>query len=349
MIHPKKWYFISLLFSAGITFLAGLLIFIIDPLAHYRYPSFYKLGFIGEERFLAPGIAANFDYDCPILGTSLIENFIPSYLDKKMAVNSIRLCLQAGTAYELGKLLDIVIRAGQAKKIIYALDLYYFRGAVDRTHPQRDFPLYLYDENPFNDLPYLLNISNIIVLMPKIIIANLLNTKELSRDPSNNMALYNRAKVIESFKTRRFDTDFSLEICAPEKMKRVFDINLLSKIEANNGIEFIIYFPPYSILAWKDAEHKGVLENYLQFKKYVFERTRQLKNVRLYDFQDDENITHNLDNYTDRIHYSPEVNRLIINAIATNNIKYLLSEETLSERLDILRRQVVRFDIAQIK
>ncbi len=132
-------------------------------------------------------------------------------------------------------------------------------------------------------------------------------------------------------------------------MKKSFTVNLLSKIEGDRNTAYIIYFPPTSILAWKYAEHKGVLESYLQFKKYVFAKTSQLGNVQIYDFQHDEKITHNLDNYADWTHYFSDIDKLIINGIASRDSRYLLTENTAEERLDILRRQVVRFDIAQIK
>lgn len=349
---PRKWYFLCLLFSTVIVSLVGALIFTIDPLLHYRYPSFYKPGFVGEERFLVPGIAKNFNYDCPVLGNSMLENFIPAYLDDKIAVNSVRLLLPGGTPYELGKLLDIAMKTGRTKKIIYALDLYSFRGEVNRQHSIWELPLYLYDDNPFNDLPYLLNISNLAVLVPKIMVANLFNTAVISKNTAyrDNRALYNRKKIIEKFlQAQKSDPNFTSDLSALEKMKKSFAINLFSKIEADRNIEFIIYYPPYSILAWKHAEHKGVLENYLQFKKYVFEKTRQLDNVQIYDFQSEEKITHNLDNYADLTHYSSDIDKLIINAIATRDARYLASEKTIAERLDGLRIQVARFDISQIK
>ena len=349
---PRRWYFLSLFFSAVLVLLAGALIFIIDPLAHYRYPSFYKPGFIAQERFLAPGIARNFTYDCPVLGDSILENFIPSYLDNKMAVNSIRLLLPSGSSYELGKLLDIVIKTGRAKKIIYELDVDSFLGEVDRKHKIWELPLYLYDDNPFNDLPYLLNISYLTVLVPKVMLANLFNTNELSKNTAyrDNRALYSRKKIIAKFlQVQRSDPNLDVETSTLEKMKKSFAVNLLSKIEGDRNTAYIIYFPPTSILAWKYAEHKGVLESYLRFKKYVFAKTSQLGNVQIYDFQDDEKITHNLDNYADLTHYSSDIDKLIINAMASRDNRYLLTENTVEERLDNLRRQVVRLDISQLE
>ena len=108
---------------------------------------------------------------------------------------------------------------------------------------------------------------------------------------------------------RRSKSGYKLEI-----MKENFD-EFLKIVNENKNIEYIVYLPPYAILYWYALDRYNSLENVLEFKKYIYEKTKNLKNISIYDFQDREDIIDNLNNYKDAVHYGPFINKKIIEEI----------------------------------
>ena len=78
-----------------------------------------------------------------------------------------------------------------------------------------------------------------------------------------------------------------------------FDYNFLALVKSNPNKNFIFFYPPYSIITFKDWAEKDILFDIMKFKLYVNEEFSKLKNVILYDFQSAIDITTNLDNYKD--------------------------------------------------
>jgi hypothetical protein len=80
----------------------------------------------------------------------------------------------------------------------------------------------------------------------------------------------------------------------------------------------------------------------LAFKRWVFETTRTLPNVRVIDLQAVAETTHDLDRYTDLYHFSPAVNEWLI-AEACGE-RYRVRADTVDALEDDLRRQALSYD-----
>ena len=96
----------------------------------------------------------------------------------------------------------------------------------------------------------------------------------------------------------------------------------------------------------KKLKIENQLKNYLLLKKHIFESTKQLTNVEIYDFQIAKNVTHNLDNYMDNNHYSNLINTWIIKQIKNKN--YLVDEGNISTYLNLMREQVDEYDLTTL-
>ena len=128
------------------------------PLPAYHYPQ--KEYPANNERYLNDGISRNFSYDGIITGTSMTENIKASEADRLFDARFIKVPY-AGAKYK--EINDNLIRAFQAdreiKYIIRALDyndLVVYKDAYDETFR---YPYYLYNDNPFDDVRYVLNKS----------------------------------------------------------------------------------------------------------------------------------------------------------------------------------------------
>jgi hypothetical protein len=95
-------------------------------------------------------------------------------------------------------------------------------------------------------------------------------------------------------------------------MRASFNHNLLPLLRSHPETEFDLVWPPYSILVWVDFAQRDQLGVTFEFKRYVFEATRGLANVRIIDLQAERAITHDLDRYTDLYHFDPAVNEWLV-------------------------------------
>ncbi len=89
-------------------------------------------------------------------------------------------------------------------------------------------------------------------------------------------------------------------------------------------MKFILFFPPYSIKAFRYLEEVKLLKKIMLFKNYIGQVLLNYKNVQLYDFQNELNIISNNSLYYDFIHYKPIVNSYIINSIK-NSDRYIIN------------------------
>ena len=99
---------------------------------------------------------------------------------------------------------------------------------------------------------------------------------------------------------------------------RNFERDMAGLIAAHPDVTFEIYFPPYSILQWvamRDASPQ-TFEQVYNFTAYVSRRLTSFPNVRLYDFREAKDVTHDLNNYADVIHHSPTIDLKVLSWLA---------------------------------
>jgi hypothetical protein len=118
-------------------------------------------------------------------------------------------------------------------------------------------------------------------------------------------------------------------------------------IAANPDVTFTIYYPSYSILQWvamRDASPRA-FEQVYNFTAYVSRRLTSFPNVRLYDFREAKDVTHDLNNYADVIHHSPAIDLKVLSWLAEG--KYLVDRGAPTASLDRLKAQVEAYRIEE--
>lgn len=346
MKRHKRWSYTWIITCLSVLFAIGLCNYIIDPFQHFRKASFYK-PFFKNVRFLNTGVARHFPYDTVILGTSMVQNFKPSYIREKLGFDSIKLAIAGGSAYEERLTLDVALRTGKVRNVIFGLDVFSFAGEPERfSNGEAGMPLYLYDSNRLNDVNYLLSLDTL-QFYKYLVRANLgkpsdkTNVEHLGTWATEKDSRFSKAAVLEDWERARFNKKLERDDFELKKMVRSFERNFLDIVQENKDIEFYVFYPPYSALVWADSYRKGTLEAILAFKKRVFELTQDLPNVKLYDFQAHEEITFDLDNYKDLSHYSPEINDFIVDSLA--NSDFLVREEDVDGQIQKLRNAGMLF------
>lgn len=345
--------FIKILFLTT-TFVVGVVSifnFIIDPYQQYRKPSIYKTFYGLNQRAFNPGLARHHDYNSIIIGSSMTENFLISKASEIMR-NPIKLSISGGSAHEIFLTLNSAFANNrQIDTILIGLDIYAVSGKSNRLRYGDDsIPSYLYDQNLFNDIFYLINFDT----LKESVRLPLFKYRYASSEPKwyfehmyqwqhKHANSFGKEKIVEQLKNYKPAKTINLDDYSFKNMKKSFNYNFLSLAKQHSDKDFIFFYPPYSIIAYKMWEENGTLDAILKFKSYAFEQFSKLNNVKVYDFHHAFEITNNLDNYKDYTHYSQEINNWMIDQMKHEN--YLVTKENIDQHLKSLRKQIKAYDL----
>lgn len=154
----KKWCIsvISIVMLAVIV-IASITIYI-DPLFHYHEPLDNYEYLINDERYQNDGITRNFQYDSIITGTSMAENFKTSEANEIFDAQFIKVPYSGGYYKEINDNIKRAYSSGKnIKYVIRSLDNNYLMCNEDSKNPIKTYPMYLYNNDIFDDVSYLLN------------------------------------------------------------------------------------------------------------------------------------------------------------------------------------------------
>jgi len=321
---PSRFATTVLALAFALAAAAGVFNWWVDPFQHYRKserfaPRFYN----AWQRYENPGIAKHYDYDRVVTGSSLMECVIPEEVDRILGGKTINLSVSAQTAYDAGQLLGVALRTGKVKQVIMNLDYNAFSGAADRSGFAEPFPKYLYDERAWNDLPYLLGIGTLRKSVETVLG---LHWSRFNSDPRRmwywmDGHQFFAAKAVQGLDPDNLNARFRQPPRTLEGMKASFEANLAPLIEQHPGTRFTFVYAPYAILVWLDFAQRGQLDVTLDFRQWLFERTRRYANVEIFDFHAEPAIVMDLDHFTDIYHYSPKLSQALVRAIAEGRYK----------------------------
>ncbi|MGL5902984.1 MAG: hypothetical protein ACRCZO_09890, partial [Cetobacterium sp.] len=197
-----------------------------------------------------------------------------------------------------------------------------------------------YTFNYFKDYKYLLSAQSYLDSL-KVLIKPSINPYDLTYD--GHKGVYNEKNARLAYKAAVANkSEIKKEKSELEKQKYLKSIKFnldktwIDVLENNPNIEFIFFFPPYSILTYKLWDDEYV--EYMEIKEILIKNILNYSNARIYDFQDREDITHNLNNYKDYSHYHPKINSLILEEISGN--KNEVTFENYLEKINRLNAQV---------
>jgi hypothetical protein len=116
-----------------------------------------------NQRFMYPQIVRSGRYDSAVFGTSTVRLLEPKQLSALFEAKFANLGLNAGTPWEQVQLAGFFLRhVREPKVMIFGLDATWCEPDADRKRVTfRPFPPWLYDENPTNDWPELLNLKSV--------------------------------------------------------------------------------------------------------------------------------------------------------------------------------------------
>ena len=302
--------------------LTGIFNLVIDPLYHYHAPVAGTSAYFHNQVYQTSGAALHFTYDSAIVGTSMTENFRSSWFEE-LGLDTIKLSYSGGHSADIRSILDDIYESGNDVRYLFIdVNDYQLTSEPGQTYVgQSDAS---YGDGVLEGAEYLLNSDVLWMSMGRTVEA--LTDHQPSVDAAytwEDPALFSEEAVKESCRAyigelkeqqasatvTAYDSTQEMLYCAGNLA------NILPVIEAHPETEFVFFYPPYSILYWQQQVLSGRLEAILEIYGYSMEQLLQYDNVRVFYFQDEEQLIANLDNYRDVCHHTPQINRYIFDCI----------------------------------
>lgn len=344
----KKWVKNSIVLLMSIVFSIVILNIIVDPYFHFHKPiTKYRLN---EERYINDGIARHFEYDAIITGNSLTENFKTSQFDELFGTNSVKLPYSGSGYKDIWKAIDLALKRNpKVKKVLVGFDL----EDICRNHYWQRYdymPEYLYDDNVFNDVNYVLNKE----ILYRGTIYNILWTLAGKNSTSfDEYASWERQTGIKeacaSLDTIVEKYEWDIRAFNEEDIEKVdgnIRKNVIPVIEANPEVEFVLVIPPSSIAKWAEYYNKGQVEYRIAGLEYALPILLKYDNIKLYGFDDAFEVTENLELYCDTIHYDESINEWMLDEINAGN--HRLTFDGYQGYVNIIRERYVNYDYFQL-
>jgi hypothetical protein len=321
--------------SAAIMFAAAALNFAVDPLQLFRSAKLLPPMYSNDVRMQNAGLIRSQEFDTIFMGTSLSIHFRQSDIDRALGVRSLKLTMQGSSSHEQVFVLEETLKQRRPKRVVWQMDDWIF---VDAPEVETDIYLstglyrrdwkgvagYLFSGVMARESALLL-LRAIPVLAPvadqfaKFTIPDVDDINTLARD-ADVAAQYNARAAMAAFVriSNPSRVRFLGEGYGYESEVRNFERDAVRLIAQHPDVQFDIYFPPYSILqfvAMRDAS-PATLKIVTDLTEHIAKRLVQFPNVRLSDFRAIKGITHDLDNYSDVIHHSPEIDLKVLEMLA---------------------------------
>lgn len=306
-----------------------LIVWYIDPFYHFHAPFWPFKVTITKGEYQGIGSIRNFDYDSILLGSSVAENYNNRWFDEGFNCTTIKGIKSSGTTADLLYLFDEACEKNNddIKYCFYSLDLFALMADPDTnftSYLKDSLPLYLYDHNPFNDLEYIYNKDVLFEAIPTAIY----KAFDSSVDEGETYSWYHNKEFSKEAAIRNSDlTDQDLSQ-TPLSVDEIDEYvksnleNLIQRIKTHPDTEFIFILPPYSSLWRENMIRCGEQLRYEYAYEAFLDAMKQFDNVKIYSFMDDINITDNLDNYMDAMHFSYNISGMIASEIQKEDSEY---------------------------
>ncbi len=367
-----KWFVFTSVFVVGLLVIFACLNIAVDPYFHYHKPvTKYRLNY---ERYINDGIARHFDYDAIIIGNSLFQNFKTGQYDELNDVKSVKLPYSGAGTRELWLALGRAVGREPLSVDLLSYDEEDGADFVDSYnacsgynnsvkevvvctdtedimrryswHRYNDYPTYLYDDNLFNDAEYIFNKDTFYRGTLYNLGITLLGKDSTSFDDYSSWVRESGPKAAcATLKTIDKDTDGLQRQLSDGDKERIYyniHVNMVPVIEANPDTEFKLLIPPASIARWAEYYNRGELAYVTDGMEYMLSILTEFDNVTIYGFDDEFELTADLDRYCDTIHYDAGVSDMMFEDMAAG--KHLIDKDNYKEYVNRIRNRYFDYD-----
>ena len=301
---------------------------IIDPFFHFHGPRDGLSYPLNNQRYQNDGIVRHFDYDALITGTSMTENFKTTEFDALFGTNSIKVSYSGGSFPELTSNLEQALEHNpNLKTVLFCIDEWFLSSGRELIQADGNYPLYLYDDNPFNDVEYLLNREIFWGNTMEVLRHTEKGLPTTSFDAYGSWVYpYDAQIVLSNYQRPEPAAPMPLTEADVLRLKDTLENTLVKFAREYPDTTFIVYFPPYSILTWDQGIREGLFPRNIELYRLASEIFLQQENIQLFSFHSDFDTITDLNNYRDVVHHSDLINSILLQRIHRG--EYRLTKDT---------------------
>lgn len=308
----------ALLVAAAASF-----VFLRDPFQVFRrsagVPDFY-----GVPEYQIPGIARHYPYDSVVTGSSTSNNFRPRYFAEALGWHTVNFSIAGSTIPEQRAILDLAIAAGKARHVVWGIDPFAFRRG------DRGFPYYLYRDPGWRTVKYLLNLGAVwhgLATMGRRPDERTSLAQWMDRVAWDGSFTFGREAVATAWEHRRSLSANDLPRPPVETERAARDF-LTTLAEAHPDVDFRIVLLPYAApyFEFLKEDRPAEFEAGCALDLAAARQLAPLPNARVYDFRTAREITANLDEFKDLLHFSAAVSRRIVGDVAADRHRLTAAE-----------------------
>jgi len=279
-----------------------------------------------NQRYVYPQIVRRGPYDSFVIGTSTSRLLEPQRLNKALGGNFANLAMDDARAWEQMQMMKLILRdAGAPARLFIGLDTVWCREDADThlTSKQRDFPAWLYDSNPVNDLPNMLNVSTFELAYKKLRYQLGRNVaqyeangyKDFTKGEAHYDAERARRGIREKSRNARKPANRAF-VASPEQQWRLPALTWLNEVlEQVDGKSrvFLVFMPVHvtaqPIQGTRDAARENECKRRIQKLAIRY-------NALYLDYRVPSSITSNDENYWDPLHWRIHVGHIVVEEVA---------------------------------
>ncbi len=327
----------------------GFVSWFFDIFYQYHMPFFGMDAIYFDRDNQMPGSVRNEKYDAALIGSSVAENFNPEYLDSVYGTKTIKIIKTYGHYVDHKYYYEMARRTHNLKKVYWCLDLWALNSPDDVSIFDDGASKYLHSSTVLDDIPYLYNKDIILKKIPEWCLYQKQH-KYIGGDAYawGDEMTFSKDLVLASYDRTGYDLN-NIQEKDPKEYTAIIDAkaeDMRKLIQEAPETEFVFIFPPYS-MCWWDAQYiSGHYHEQMYSLQKFMEEVLPLENVKAYYFQADCDVICNLDNYMDLVHYTPEINQMMLAAVVNgeNEIHpggYDQIEKNMMELIDVIETEEI--------
>lgn len=347
MKNEKKWGAAALILTLTALLLLGGFTALVDPVFHYHKPLEALSYYLFDQRYQNDGIVKQFDYNAIITGTSMTENFRASELDALYDVQTVKVPYSGTSMREIRDNLYRAFRSNdEIRMVVIGLDGTNLMDDKDVLRSDVPLPTYLYDENPFNDVSYLLNKDILLKYTMRMLQQTYYGLGTTDFDWYSfceHVYEHGPQAVARSYTHKPAAAEISrMDVQTEERIRQNIRQNVVQLAKDQPDTVFYCYFTPYSAVYWDVMLGRGDLQKQIAAYRIATEELLECENIRLYSFFDQYQWTEDLEEYRDYFHHSSYVNSQILLQFAQEDC--LLTEKNYQAHWQQVQSRYENFD-----
>ena len=319
--------------------------FVVDPMHYYHQP-WFKIGFSENQRFQNPGLARTADYDIVVIGTSHTEPFTTADMDQKLGGKSLNLSMSGALIVEQRLLLEVVLEASKAKRVLWEINYRSFSLGDQISQPE-SFPSFLFRAGVETPFRYLMSWETLTESFSALSNRRVADLDDLHRWDLDSEFGEERVMAHWDFLGKRWNDELrdvwrKYEV-SDRKLAELVEHEVMGIIRKHPDVQFDLLFLPSSMMDYVSDFQISADQHMkrMALRREIAAQSDNMENARLWDFQLVDWMSHDLAHYKDVEHFDQQVIQAVLSDLASG--EHRVSAEQLASDTERLEQDILDF------